>query len=156
MRETNLPNIWISRRFSRQIFYHRVLVKTYSFTWLVMRASISFFEIGAFPILAFTFNSSILRRFEKYTLNMLFTCDTSGDGDATKLSTWLVSSLFLLHTVLHRFSLVYLQLEYEKENHYFATNLALIFLNRIIFYIASLGIFVLFYWTFLSATDSKW
>ena len=34
---------------SRQNLYHRVLVKTYSFTWLVIRASISFFESGAFP-----------------------------------------------------------------------------------------------------------
>ena len=37
-------------------FYHHILVKTYSFTWLVLRASISLFEIGAFPILVFTFN----------------------------------------------------------------------------------------------------
>ena len=59
MRETNLPNIWISRRFPGNFFYHHVLVKTYSFTWLVMRASISFFEIGALPILVFTFKSCL-------------------------------------------------------------------------------------------------
>ena len=41
----------------RQNCYHHILVKIYSFTWLVIKASISFFEIGAFPILVFTFNT---------------------------------------------------------------------------------------------------
>ena len=46
-RLTNLPNISISRRFPSKIFIIMYfLVKTYSFTWLVIRASISFFWEG--------------------------------------------------------------------------------------------------------------
>ena len=66
-RSTNLLNISISRRFPGKCCYHHVLVKTYSFTWLVIRASISFFEIGAFPKLIFTFKL----RYSKYA-NCLF------------------------------------------------------------------------------------
>ena len=70
-RYNNLPNISISTRFLCKICmitYYRS--QNIFFPWLVIRASLSFFERGVFPKLVFTFNHTFLGLISFATMNI--------------------------------------------------------------------------------------